>query len=293
MSSGIAYRCTLPDPAFESAWDSIKMDKTVKDRLVAQAMLALTVRRSVSFDVAPLHGLIVLAGVPGTGKTTLARGLATKVAAMLSPAKVNFIQVDPHGLASASLGKSQQQVTTLFNQTIPEAGMGGFAVVLLDEVETLAADRKKMSLEANPVDVHRATDAVLASLDLLTRQHKNVLLIATTNYPQAVDSAFLSRADLIEYIPPPNNEARSEIIRDTLEGLGRKWPSIRNLANDMSLFVTASSGMDGRRLRKAVVSALAGSLATARDPNLVTSQQVLAAIKASAQANKEVGREAA
>ncbi len=293
MSSGIAYRCTLPDPAFESAWDSIKMDKTVKDRLVAQAMLALTVRRSVSFDVAPLHGLIVLAGVPGTGKTTLARGLATKVAAMLSPAKVNFIQVDPHGLASASLGKSQQQVTTLFNQTIPEAGMGGFAVVLLDEVETLAADRKKMSLEANPVDVHRATDAVLASLDLLTRQHKNVLLIATTNYLQAVDSAFLSRADLIEYIPPPNNEARAEIIRDTLEGLGRQWPSIRNLANDMSLFVTASHGMDGRRLRKAVVSALAGSLATARDPNLVTSQQVLAAIKASAQANKEVGREAA
>lgn len=293
MSSGIAYRCTLPDPAFESAWDSIKMDRAVKDRLVAQAMLALTVRRSVSFDVAPLHGLIVLAGVPGTGKTTLARGLATKVAAMLSPAKVNFIQVDPHGLASASLGKSQQQVTTLFNQTIPEAGMGGFAVVLLDEVETLAADRKKMSLEANPVDVHRATDAVLASLDLLTRQHKNVLLIATTNYPQAVDSAFLSRADLIEYIPPPNNEARAEIIRDTLEGLGRQWPSIRNLANDMSLFVTASSGMDGRRLRKSVVSALAGSLATARDPNLVTSQQVLAAIKASAQANKEVGREAA
>lgn len=51
--------------------------------------------------------------------------------------------------------------------------------------------------------------------------------------------------------------------------------------------------MDGRRLRKAVVSALAGSIATARDPNLVTSQQVLAALKASTQANKEVGREAA
>lgn len=101
---------------------------------------------------------------------------------MLRPSKVNFLQIDPHGLASASLGKSQQQVGTLFNQTIPEAGMGGFAVVLLDEVETLAADRKKMSLEANPVDVHRATDAVLASLDLLTQKHRNILLIATTNY---------------------------------------------------------------------------------------------------------------
>jgi hypothetical protein len=33
-------------------------------------------------------------------------------------------------------------------------------IVLLDEVETLAADRDKPSLEANPIDVHRATHAV-------------------------------------------------------------------------------------------------------------------------------------
>lgn len=293
MSSGIAHRCALPDPGFETAWASIKIDAAVKDRLVAQAILALTVRTAVPFDVAPLHGLIVLAGPPGTGKTTLARGLATKVAAMLPGQKTTFIQVDPHALASASLGKSQQHVTTLFNQTIPEAGMGGFAIVLLDEVETLAADRTKMSLEANPVDVHRATDAVLASLDLLTQKHKNILLIATTNYPQAVDRAFMSRADLVETIPVPNVEARAEIIRDTLEGLGRKWPRLRDHARDLSLYVSASNGMDGRRLRKAVVGALAGSLQTARDPNLVTSQQILAAIKAAARANKEFDREAA
>lgn len=293
MGSGIAHRCALPDPGFETAWASIKIDAAVKDRLVAQAILALTVRIAVPFDVAPLHGLVVLAGPPGTGKTTLARGLATKVAAMLPGQKTTFIQVDPHALASASLGKSQQHVTTLFNQTIPEAGMGGFAIVLLDEVETLAADRTKMSLEANPVDVHRATDAVLASLDLLTQKHKNILLIATTNYPQAVDRAFMSRADLIETIPVPNVEARAEIIRDTLEGLARKWPRLRDHARDLSLYVSASNGMDGRRLRKAVVGALAGSLQTARDPNLVTSQQILAAIKAATQANKEFDRESA
>jgi pachytene checkpoint protein 2 len=293
MNAGIAHRCTLPDASFDEAWQAIKMAETVKSQLIAQSMLALTVRPAVPFDVAPLHGLVVLAGEPGTGKTTLARGLASRVAAMLKGQKVTFIQVDPHGLASASLGKSQQQVTTLFQQTIPEAGMGGVAVVLLDEVETLAADRRRMSLEANPVDVHRATDAVLAGIDLLTRNHKNILLVATTNYPQAVDPAFMSRADLVQMIPLPNADARREIIADTLNGLAKRWPMIAGLSRELAAFTSASEGLDGRRLRKAVVGSAALSIDTARDPGQLTGQQVLAAIRAAVRSGKEVGREAA
>ena len=48
----------------------------------------------------------------------------------------------------------------LFEQTIPELAMDGAAIVLLDELETLAVSRHQLSLEANPIDVHRATDAV-------------------------------------------------------------------------------------------------------------------------------------
>lgn len=293
MTLGVAQLVTLPDPAFSQAWDAIKISEQVRTRLIAQSMLALTVRPKVPFEVAPLHGLIVLAGEPGTGKTTLARGLASKVAAMLPGQKVVFLQVDPHALASAALGKSQQAATKLFEQTIPEAAMGGFAIVLLDEVETLAADRRRMSLEANPVDVHRATDAVLAAVDLLTRKHRNVLLVATTNYPQAVDPAFMSRADLVEMIPPPSAEARAEIIRDTLQGLGKSWAGINGLIAQIPSFVTASEGMDGRRLRKSIVGAAALSIETAKDPGKVTAQQMLASIQAARRSAKEVAREAA
>ncbi|MEI9986116.1 MAG: hypothetical protein WDN69_24840 [Aliidongia sp.] len=59
------------------------------------------------------------------------------------------------------MGKTQRAVSDLFSQSIAEAATGGPIIVLLDEVETLAADRSKMSLEANPIDIHRATDAVL------------------------------------------------------------------------------------------------------------------------------------
>ena len=61
--------------------------------------------------------------------------------------------------------------------------------MLLDEVETIVADRQRLSLEANPIDVHRATDAALAGVDALTRSHKNTLIIATTNFEDAVDRA--------------------------------------------------------------------------------------------------------
>lgn len=289
MEKGIADKHQLPHQDFDIAWNSIKIEKSVRDRLIAQASLALTVRPVVPFEAAPLHGLILLAGPPGTGKTTLARGLAGQIAKLVG--KASFLQVDPHALASAAHGKSQQHVTNLFQRTIPEISLKGFGVVLLDEVETLAADRRKMSLEANPVDVHRSTDAVLAGMDLLTRNHPKILTIATTNFVEAVDPAFISRADLTEIIGPPGPEARTEIISDTLNALSVRWPAIKTLQKDLGAFVRASQGLDGRKLRKAIVGAAANSISTAQDPGRLTSSDVLASLKAAL--NTGNGREAA
>lgn len=159
--------------------------------------------------------------------------------------------------------------------------------MLLDEIETLVADRQQMSLEANPIDVHRATDAALAGLDLLTRQHQNVLLIATTNFRRALDGALLSRADLIEEIGPPDASAREEIIREMLKNLAQHWSEVGHLAKHTKQFVEVSDGMDGRRLRKAFFSAIASSIDTARDPNKLKSSHILAALRAGGINKKE------
>jgi AAA+ superfamily predicted ATPase len=275
----IVEKLTLPDKQLEPAWAAIKIPETVRNRLVAQSLLALRLRQEFAFETMPVHGLIVLSGAPGTGKTTLARGLANKVASALKGAKTTLIQIDPHELVSSSLGRSQKEVAKLFHQTIPEHATSGPCIVLLDEVETLAPDRQRMSLEANPIDAHRATDAALAGLDLLTRNHRNILLIATTNYPQAVDRALMSRADWIEEIGLPDAEARAAIIADVLEHLAGVWPRVADLKHSLGIFVKASEGLDGRRLRKAIASAAAASVETAADLNKLRPEHVLATLK--------------
>jgi len=287
---GVARRCQLPSDEFAPAWNSIMLAEGIRERLLAQSLLSFTVRQKLPFESAPLHGLILLTGAPGTGKTTLARGLANQVAKQLSGTKCTFVEIDPHALMSSAHGRSQQAVAKLFEHTIPELAMSGAAIVLLDEVETLAVSRHQLSLEANPIDVHRATDAALAGMDRLTREHRNVLLIATTNFPKALDKAVLSRADHIEEIGLPNEAARREIISDTLKAIGGVWKKVAALESEVNHLARAADGLDGRRIRKEIFVAMGSNIETAKDPNKVTRAQIEAAFRQSVKIQKEMAQ---
>jgi AAA+ superfamily predicted ATPase len=211
----------------------------------------------------------------------LAKGLADRIAQCLTKTSLTYLEVEPHSLQSSALGKSQKAVTELFATTIAEHATQGPTFVLLDEVETLVVDRSKLSMDANPIDVHRATDAALVQLDHLAETHPQLLFVATSNFCAAIDSAFRSRCDLVVTVPLPEAAAIRSILEDSIRAFGEVYPKVNHLVDNrhFASAVEAANGLDGRQIRKAVASAFTFDREVALNPELVTGDHLVQAMR--------------
>ena len=275
LPPGVFSLHTLPAEHHDKDWDAIIVPAGVKERLLAQALLTLKNGRKLATLAGLPHGLIVLAGPPGTGKTTLARGLAQVSAlALAREGATTLLEINPHAFPSDMLGESQRNIMRLLTDTIPEiAARRPHTVVLIDEVESFAVRRSTASFETNPVDVHRATDAVMLGIDEVARKLPAVLFVTTTNFIDAIDEAFLSRADLVMHFALPDPGTIARILHDSLAELAVQWPALRPLLqseDEINEVARLCGGWSGRQVRKLVLAALAQRLEVAKDPARLT-----------------------
>ncbi|MCJ2533087.1 MAG: CDC48 family AAA ATPase [Candidatus Thermoplasmatota archaeon] len=148
---------------------------------------------------------ILLYGPPGTGKTLLAKAVA-------SESQANFINVKGPEFLSKWVGESEKAV----RETFRKARQAAPCVIFLDEIDAIAPVRGRSS---DSGVTERVISQLLTEMDGLEALH-NVIVIAATNRPDMIDPPLLrpGRFDRLVYIPPPDPEARKEILRIHTKG---------------------------------------------------------------------------
>lgn len=155
-------------------------------------------------------GGILLYGAPGTGKTMIARAIASEIDA-------RFIAVNCSDVLSKWFGESQRNIKKIFD----DARGASRAVIFFDEFEALGRSRSGGSDEISSVD--GIVCELLAQIDgfFTGSGDSAVLVVAATNRPWDIDSALLrsGRFERHLYVAMPDGVARAEIIRKQMSGL--------------------------------------------------------------------------
>ncbi|KAF4531991.1 hypothetical protein B566_EDAN006536 [Ephemera danica] len=223
-SLSAATQWLLPSRDLNGLWDSLIFDSSVKDELLNFATSALLFSDcGVKEHIIGLNRVVLLHGPPGTGKTSLCRALAQKLAIRLSSRFKcgQLIEINSHSLFSKWFSESGKLVMRMFEHirnTIAESE--AIVCVLIDEVESLAHARSNAQGGTEPSDSMRAVNALLTQIDAI-RRYPNVIILTTSNITGAIDLAFVDRADIKKYIGLPTGKALYKIYFDCLAELMR------------------------------------------------------------------------
>jgi transitional endoplasmic reticulum ATPase len=175
---------------------------------------------------------ILLHGASGTGKTLLAKAVATE-------SEANFVSVRGPELLSKWVGESERGIREIFKRARQSAP----CVVFFDEIDSIAPVR---GAGGETAVTERVVSQLLTELDGMENMH-GVVVLAATNRADMIDPALLrpGRFDKIIQIPLPDKDSRISILKINAESI----PAVTDKSDpehvDFDKIADITDGMSG------------------------------------------------
>ncbi|HEX2196403.1 MAG TPA: AAA family ATPase, partial [Actinomycetota bacterium] len=209
-------------------WADVVLPEETREQLMelVNVFAEPELARSLGIDAPPG---ILLHGPPGTGKTTIARAMATEIDA-------SFYETSAADLLSKWAGESEERVARLF----AKARANRPSIIFIDEIDGLLRARTAESVNQWE---ERVVSQFLRELDGLASA-PGVLLVGATNRPDVIDPALRERRLAAVEIGLPDATGRLQLLRQLLSGT--------SVASDVDLreLAVATEGMSGADLKR-------------------------------------------
>lgn len=243
-------------------WDSVGGMAREKELIEQRVVLPLA-----NPDLAERAGLhppraVVLFGPPGTGKTTFAKAVASRLG-------WPFVELFPSRLA----GESAAGLAAALREAFAQVSELDAVVVFIDEVEEIASLRGQSALSA----AQGVTNEMLKLIPAF-REREDRLLVCATNSVRALDAAFLrhGRFDYVIPVGPPDPEARRAIWERYLAAIPHDELDSDSIVARSDMLTPADIEFAARRAAQAVFERSAAGDEAAR----ATTDDILSAIGA-------------
>lgn len=179
-------------------WDDVAGLEAAKEALKEAVILPIKFPHLFTGKRTPWRG-ILLFGPPGTGKSYLAKAVATEAN------NSTFFSISSSDLVSKWLGESEKLVKNLFSL----ARENKPSIIFIDEIDSLCGSRSENESEA----ARRIKTEFLVQMQGVGVDNDGILVLGATNIPWTLDSAIRRRFEKRIYIPLPEANARSYMFK--------------------------------------------------------------------------------
>jgi len=179
-------------------WDDVAGLDSAKEALKEAVILPIKFPHLFVGNRKPWRG-ILLFGPPGTGKSYLAKAVATEAN------NSTFFSVSSADLVSKWLGESEKLVKNLFDMAREQKP----SIIFIDEVDSLTGQRGENESES----ARRIKTEFLIQMQGVGNDNDGILVLGATNIPWVLDAAIRRRFEKRIYIPLPEEPARVTMFK--------------------------------------------------------------------------------